>query len=141
MNDQNLHIFKGLNDHISTPTGLKGLVLASITAYEYRKMWARFVGSGVLAAISVTVIFPAFFYISSGLSDSNFYQYLSVFVEDSSLIKTFWSELLMSLVESIPALSVAVFLFAFSMFVWSVQKAILVSEKITMYRNRTRMIK
>ncbi len=54
---------------------------------------------------------------------TGFDQYLSLAFSDSSVLITYWKELSLSLVESLPLMAVMLVLGALGLFIWSSAKA------------------
>lgn len=116
-------LFKNL-DYIEPPQFLLGDILAQI---EFRKRKAArlrlaLFGSFVLA--SLIALFPAIQYFIAEISQSGFYQYLSLLFSDWNLAIAYWNDLLMSLAEALPVLAIASVLSAIFVFLSSLRLAI-----------------
>jgi len=59
--------------------------------------------------VSLVLIVPAYQYLMIGFSQSGFYQYLSL-LSEGTLILSYWKEIALSLVESLPILGFAALL-------------------------------
>jgi len=59
---------------------------------------------------SLTAIIPVFNLVRADLSQSGFLQFLSLAFSDFGTVAVYWKTFAMSLLESVPAMSIAVFL-------------------------------
>ena len=66
------------------------------------KLWAF----SVIGFVSLVGLVPAFKTLSSDLAQSGFYEYLSLVFSNSGSVVSYWKELVFSLAESLPAMSV-----------------------------------
>jgi len=91
---------------------------------ERRSLRIRTSFLGVLSLFSLSALVATFFSLGRTLATSGFSNYLSLIVSDSSIITTYWKEVSLSLVESLPMLSVALLLLALGVFIWSGAKTL-----------------
>ena len=91
---------------------------------ERRSLRIRTSFLGVLSLFSLSALVATFFSLGRTLATSGFSNYLSLIVSDSSIITTYWKEVSLSLVESLPMLSVALLLLALGVFIWSSAKTL-----------------
>ncbi|MFA6585968.1 MAG: hypothetical protein WCS86_02285 [Candidatus Paceibacterota bacterium] len=68
----------------------------------YIKLWA-FSSIGVASLIG---LFPAWQILSNDLTQSGFYEYLSLIFSNGSSITSYWQELSLSIIESLPTMSI-----------------------------------
>jgi len=66
------------------------------------KLWS-FAATGI---VSLAGLVPAFKILSNDLAQSGFYEYFSLIFSDSRLIISYWKELVFSLAESLPTVSI-----------------------------------
>lgn len=104
--------------HISAPQGLEKSILMIVVKKERFYM----VLQAGLSILSFVAFFPLGSLLLQSFAKSNFYQYMSLLF--SSEIGTYWQELALSIVESMPILSIALFLSAGIVFVYSMNRAI-----------------
>ncbi|MFH1170360.1 MAG: hypothetical protein V1704_02275 [Candidatus Vogelbacteria bacterium] len=84
----------------------------------------RFVLRGLLALGAFGSVIWSLFLVGLAITESGFYSYLSLFISDSGLALTYWRELTLTLVESIPLLTITVFLGLAAFFFWIMPRAI-----------------
>jgi len=104
---------------IDPPQGLFSTILARV-AYE-RQCAARFrlAAFGTVTFVSVLMLIPAVQYALSEFYTSGFYEYASLFFD--SLSRGYWQELLYSLADSLPSLSLLLLTIIGTAFVWSLR--------------------
>lgn len=115
-------LFKTL-PKLHAPKGLKTMILARI---EQERMRQAKIRVGVLGTLSVGSFISTFVLIKTlwtELTQSGFTQYLSVIVSDSSVIRSYWKEVALSLTESVPYVSLTLVLLTIGIFVWSLANA------------------
>ena len=66
------------------------------------KLWVF----SVVGFVSLVGLVPAFKMLSSDLTQSGFYKYFSLIFSNSELIISYWKELIFSLAESLPTISI-----------------------------------
>lgn len=59
---------------------------------------------------SVIAFLPAWQWLKTGLVESGFTQFLSLFFSDTGIIAAYWQNFALTLLESLPVMSLAVFL-------------------------------
>ena len=69
--------------------------------------------------VSAAAFVPAFRWLQTDLSNSGFLQFFSLLFSDFKIVATYWQSFLMSLLETVPAISLAVFLAAVFVFLES----------------------
>ena len=74
-----------------------------------------------LMLISAAALLPTGQMARTELSQSGFWQFLSLIFSDFKLIQNFWQSFLLSLLETLPALSLALFLAALLVFLESLK--------------------
>lgn len=104
-----------------TSPSLASDIWSSIVSHEKRvariKLWAF----SVIGLVSLVAIVPAFRALSVDLSQSGFFEYLSLGFSYGGTIFSFWRETSLSLIESLPTTSIIIsFSFVF-IFFWSIQ--------------------
>jgi nitrate reductase NapE component len=107
---------------VEPPKGLGVKILNFIEAREKRlakiKSWAF--GSTSIASFGFSVW--AIVYLIQSFKQTGFWQYLSLAFSENGMMLTYWKEFSLSLVESLPVVSVVLFLTAVGFFVWSITK-------------------
>ena len=108
----------------SPRSGLDVSIKHELHKLERRSLRIRTSFLGVLSLFSLSALVATFFSLGRTLATSGFSNYLSLIVSDSSIITTYWKEVSLSLVESLPMLSVALLLLALGVFIWSSAKTL-----------------
>ncbi len=117
---------------IDTPTDLVFRIIERIQFARMRqaRMRAVLFGTGSLATLGLTAGLGV--YISQIMSESGFYQYLSlVFSGDTSLF-IYWKEISFSLLESLPVLAVTALLVNTALCIWSLAHALSSTRRMTL---------
>ncbi len=104
--------------HINPPQGLENSILIVIAR---RERFSMFVQSG-LSVLSFIAFFPLGSILVHNFSTSSFSQYMSLLFTNE--IGTYWQELSLSIVESLPILSIVLFLSVGIVFLYSLTRAI-----------------
>jgi ABC-type spermidine/putrescine transport system permease subunit I len=66
----------------------------------------------VASLISLVALIPTFKMAQTGLNESGFIQFFSLLLSDSGVVITYWQSFVLALLESLPAVSLALFLAA-----------------------------
>jgi len=75
----------------------------------------------VFLACSVVLFWPALIMLLSDISKSGFIYFFSLLFSDFSIVLTFWQSFIMTLLETLPAVSIAIFLAVVVIFLQSVK--------------------
>lgn len=78
----------------------------------------------ILVFLSLGGIVPTFKTLLSQLSNSGFYQYLSLASSDSSIIASYWKEFVLSLISTLPYASLVLSIFLLFMLFISIRKVL-----------------
>jgi len=114
-------VYQRLFQYLKTappPVNLKRVILARVRQIAKRRLIFR----GVLALGLLGGIIWFFILMNSGLTESGFYHYLSLFLSDSDIALTYWREFSLSLIEAIPIVITTVFLALFAFFFWTIPR-------------------
>lgn len=109
---------------VQFPENLEVRITQRIHVVEKRAKVRRVIGLGSLSIVSFAGIVIMGVFIGKTMSQSGVSQYASVVVSDSSAIGSYWKELVLSIVESLPILGVTIFLIAVGLFMWSVARVL-----------------
>ena len=90
--------------------GLEGQVLARIGREQKKLAQRKLLIFGLVDVFSATGLVATGFYLANLLASSGFYNYLSLLWSDGGAPASYWQELLLSLVESLPLLGLTAFL-------------------------------
>ncbi|MCD8495178.1 MAG: hypothetical protein LRY41_02185 [Candidatus Pacebacteria bacterium] len=99
-------------DRLELPKGLRGKIIASIKSEEIRR--ARmyvFVALATIATSSLGAVF-AFKYMLQGFYQSSFYSYFSLIFSDPDIAVSYWKELSLPLIETVPFVGITLALIA-----------------------------
>jgi hypothetical protein len=104
---------------IEPPKGLPKRILARISMEEKRldRIRAWIFGGSSVASFGLSLW--AVVYLVDSIKQTGFGQYFSLLFSGDSAVYVYWKELSFSLVESLPIVSVIVFLSAIGFFIWS----------------------
>ena len=106
--------------HINPPEGLEKSILLVISRKERFYMMLQ---SG-LSVLSFVAFFPLGSALVNAFSNSSLSQYLSLLFSGDGTLATYWQELTLSIVESLPILSITLFLTVGIVFIYSLNRAI-----------------
>ena len=85
-------------------------ILARIQQQLNRQLRFQVWTARLTTVLSALIIIPAFIFMIQDVLASEFYQYMVLLVADTAVVLNFWRELGLALIESLPMLSVTVFL-------------------------------
>lgn len=109
--------------HREPPLELYHLIISKIKAKEQRRLKWHFGIMGFLSAISFISLVPSLGLLGSNLSQSGFYQYLSLAFSDGGILLNSWQEFSLLIMESLPVVSLVICLAIILVFLWSFIKA------------------
>ena len=104
---------------IDPPQGLFSAILARVAYERQRAARLRLAVFGTFTFVSVLMLIPAVQYALSEFYTSGFYEYASLFFD--SLSRGYWKELLYSLADSLPSLSLLLLAIISTVLVWSLR--------------------
>ncbi len=104
---------------IETPVGLLGIVLARIQREQARlaRLRVTFYSFGTILSLSAGSLVTVS--LARSLRASGFYDYASLALSGDSTFLTYWRELGLSLLESVPLVTVLTLLFVLLILVWT----------------------
>ncbi len=117
------------------PKGLLEKILMRIRKEERVLVLRRTIIFSVTLMASIIEFMPAFNMLSADFSRSGFLSFFSLMFSDFSSVMPHWKNLAMILLESLPAVSLALFLAIVLVFLQSI-KSLLKNIKIISGRNR-----
>ncbi len=106
------------------PADLEARVIGHLRAAERRFYTLRLIGWSGLTISSLAALIPALNYLTTAVSTSGFYQYLSLALTDQSVFISYWRELALSLTESLPIMAVTAVLSLLAVLLWTIPKNI-----------------
>jgi Na+-transporting NADH:ubiquinone oxidoreductase subunit NqrE len=112
-------IFKHLKI-IAPPSNLERIILTRVSFIVRR----RFAFRGLLALGAFSGVIWSLPLIGVAITESGFYSYLSLFISDSGLALTYWRELSLTLVESIPLFTLIIFFGLVTFFFWIIPRVV-----------------
>ena len=101
---------------------LKKSIIGKIKALEMRNTINMVVFSSFISLASIASIVVFVINIINDASKSGLSQYLSLLFSDGKLIASFWQTYVLSVVESLPIIPIAIVVASISIFVWSLNK-------------------
>ena len=109
------------NFYIEPPIGLFEKIINRIHKEERVLVLRRVVLFSTTLLISLVAFFPAFSMLMADFSHSGFLNFFSLAFSDSSTVMKYWQSFTMTLLEAIPALSLALFLAILLTFLQSIK--------------------
>ena len=99
-------------DKLKPSNELRQKILFSINKEEIRRAKVYFFVSITTALVSVFGLIFSVRYMIQGFYQSSFYSYLSLIFSDPNTLVSYWKELSMSLLETLPILGITISLIA-----------------------------
>lgn len=106
---------------IVPPDDLLGKIMARIKRKERLLVLRNVIFFSMGALISLVAFFPAFGAFRAELSRSGLLQYLSLIFSDTGTVMAYWSDFSLSVLESLPILTMAAFLATILVFLESLK--------------------
>ena len=103
----------------AVPRGLFEAVLARIDRARRHSAQLRVAIRSVLGLCSLLVLIPAIQYAGAQFAASGFFSYLSLFL-DGSVVTTYWRDLSLSLLDSLPSIALIAVLVPAGVLAWAV---------------------
>jgi hypothetical protein len=107
--------------YINPPFGLLDKILKRIHKEERLLVLRRVIIFSIILLASAVGFFPAFNMLAADLNQSGFLRFLSLTFSDFPIVTTYWQSFVMILLESLPALSLALFLAILLAFLQSIK--------------------
>lgn len=108
------------NTFINPPDGLLEKIMYRIHVEERVLALRKIIIFSIIFIASIISIIPAYTTLLSDLSSTGFLNFFSLIFSDFSSITSYWKSFSMILLETIPALSLAIFLAIFITFLQSI---------------------
>jgi hypothetical protein len=121
MEDKYKKLFGYIN-LIEPPKSLGERILARINTEEKRAMRLKAWAFGSASFASLGFSLWAVVYLVGNLNETGFCQYLSLLFSGDSTVYYYWKEISLSIAESLPIVSIILFLTAIGFFIWSITK-------------------
>jgi len=106
---------------IEPPAGLLEKIIKRIHREERILVLRRVIIFSITLLASVIGLFPTYSMLASDLSQSGFFRFLSLTFSDFSVVTAYWQSFAMILLQSLPALSLALFLAIILTFLQSIK--------------------
>jgi hypothetical protein len=116
-----------IKGYLQNLPGLEQEIIGKIHKLEKRKLLYKQVVYGLVSILSLLSIVPAVIYIINSFSTSSAYEYVSLIFTNIEIL-SYWKELSLSILESIPFLGLAIGLGVLGIFLWSIAKTLKVQE-------------
>lgn len=101
------------------PNGLAPKIITAIKAERRRALRMRLGIFGMFSLISVPLVIWALLSTSRAIAASNLSAYLSLIFSDTSVVAAYWDNFSLLVLESLPALGLALSLMAIGFCFWS----------------------
>lgn len=115
-------LWRELNE--PTPAHLEAAVLRRLGAAKRRALISRLIGFGAVSLGALGGLIISLNYLLTAISQSGFYEYLSLALTDQTAVLTYWRELGLSLTESLPILAFTSVFALLAVLLWTVPKNI-----------------
>lgn len=112
-----------IKDYYKTLPGLEQDIISKIRKLERKGLFIKQSIFGAVALVSFAGIIPSGLYIAKALSTSGLSGYLSLMFSDVGAL-SYWKELALSILESLPFLGLAIGLGVTGLFLWSLLKTV-----------------
>ena len=125
--------YKRLMSNISCPeidSKLSEQIVARINQSKSKTKRNQVIVFGSISALSFVVLFPVVRYAVLEITQSEFYQYLSLAVSDSDIFLNNGRELILTLLESLPVLSLSILSAVTFIFLYSARAALISKENL-----------
>jgi hypothetical protein len=109
--------------HLTPSEGIPLHVFSRIAESQKKTARIRFVSFTLISFASFTSLIPLTSFALGELSESEFYQYLSIIFTDRDILFFAWKDSILGLIESIPLTGITVSLVAVFIFLYSVNLA------------------
>ncbi len=106
-------------DKVKLPKSLRSNIIFGIIREEHRKAKMYLLFFTTTLGLSLVAVILSLKYLAESFYQSGFYEYLSLLLSGDGAIYSYWKELSLSLVDSMPIIGIIAFLVAVGVFVWS----------------------
>jgi hypothetical protein len=117
------------------PEGLEARIVSRVVEANRRSLRDRLVGFTLGIAFSFAAIIPASLWLYRDAHSSGFTSFLSLALSDFDAVRASFGDFFLSLIESLPTLSLALLLALLALFFWSI-----ISFFFVLHRQRGRKI-
>ncbi|MDD5050690.1 MAG: hypothetical protein PHV93_03035 [Candidatus Pacebacteria bacterium] len=117
------NLFNNLSEK-TPPQGLCLSIIKKVRSIQSRNAKIRFTLSSIVTLVSLGGIFESILKLIESSNQSGFSQYFSLIFSDSTLFFSYWKEFGLSLVESLPLVSLVFLLGIVVVFLWSGARAL-----------------
>lgn len=107
------------NSQNGVPRGLDEAIISKVQRLTKNKARRRMFGFGALSISSFAGLVTWAGYLRASLQTSGVYDYVSILASNTGSISLFWKEIAFSIIESIPFITISVFLTLLVAFVLS----------------------
>ena len=112
-----------IKGYLQNLPGLEQDIIKELHKLERRKLFFKQGIYELISIISFLSIIPATVYIIDSFSNSSIYEYISLIFTDIETL-SYWKELSLSLLESIPFLELAIGFGVLGIFLWSMVRTL-----------------
>ncbi|MFA6254314.1 MAG: hypothetical protein WC640_03680 [Candidatus Paceibacterota bacterium] len=119
---QNIRKLFGATEVAGLAPGLDKLVYARLEREQKRLAKRNLLAFGLADILSAAGLVAICLYLANLMASSSFYNYFSLLWSDGGAVTSYWQELVLSLVESLPILGLIAFLAVALAFLLSLNK-------------------
>lgn len=110
-------------EEIEVPDDLVQGILNRVDGKIRQQSRVKALSFSLISTTSLIISIPIIKAVITSFTQSGIYNYLSLIFSDSDIVITYWKEILMTIAESIPAISVIALLSIATIFIWSTVSA------------------
>ena len=110
--------------HLNAPQNLESGIFLAINHHERFNTKLKLAFQSAIAVVSFGAFFPLGSSLIQAFTNSNFSEYVSILFSGDSAFINYWQELTLSIVESLPVLSLTLFLAVGVVFLYSLTRAL-----------------
>jgi hypothetical protein len=120
---------------MKVPSGLLEKVLKRIHREERLLVFRRIILFSITLTVSLVGFLPAFNMLLADFKQSGFLQFLSLTFSDFSIVVTYWKSFVMTLLQTLPAISLALFMTVLLTFLQSIKSLIKYERRYISIKN------
>ncbi len=108
-------------DRREPPAGLLNTIILKIKEESLRMARVRFVCFSLLSLAALSALIPAWRELQSEITQSGFFQFVSLLFSDAGTIAVYWQDFTMTIAESLPIFGISAVLAAVFAFLLSIR--------------------
>jgi hypothetical protein len=118
------------NQETSIPKDLVNNIIFSVDQKNHQRSKIKTLSLSFVSIASLALSIPIISELITSFTQSGIYNYFSLIFSDSDIAVMYWKEIIVTLAESIPIISVISLLAILAIFTWSTLKAMSEARKV-----------